>query len=479
MRLIVENRFALLGLVAVALAALFGVASATRSMGADTSSADPEPEVVPVESALRVCPTPQGKDRESEVSAFTPAGEATGGSLTAGPDIEGAPPLGETGETGRPWTQDVSDAERPTVVRADGALAAGAEVVQTTIGEDDPYATQVRCAEPGVSTWFAAPGENDLASLRVHVANVDDAAATVNVDVYTAEGPIVGEETRGVSVGAHGEATIDLTDLIDATDTAVVHVRTNVGRVAAALFAENTSSGADWVPPTTAPARRLVIPGVPDGGGQRRLILAAPGEDPVTADVRAYTPDGELDHEGFTELSIPPGASTPLSMADALGKQEATIVVEADAPVVAGLAMERSGGDDTAYAAAATPLEGRIHGRAVLPAAPKGTTTRLLLGAPDRPGTVVVTPVTDGGERGERQKVDVEAGHTTTADLDTPQGSHALVVEVAEDSGPVYAGRVLTQGSGKKRASTALPVLPSPTEVVLPPVQDTLTSVVP
>nr|WP_221308292.1 DUF5719 family protein [Nocardiopsis mwathae] len=477
--MIVENRFALLGLVAIALAALFGVAFATRSMGADAGAAAPAFEQVPVESALRVCPAPVGGDRESELSTYTPVGGTGGGTLSAGPDIEGAPPMGETGEAGRPWTQDVTDVERPTVVRAEGAMAAGLEAVQTTVGEDDPYVAQVRCIEPGVSTWFAAPGENGLEKLRVHVANVDGTAATVNVDVYTPDGPLVGEETRGVPVDAHGEAVIDLTGLVDGVDTAVVHVRTNVGRVAAALFAENTETGADWVAPTQAPAERLAIPGVPGGGGGRQLIVAATGEEAVTADVRVYTTEGELDHEGFTGLSIPPGASMPLSLQDALGRQEATIVVEADGPVVAGVATARSGGRDTAYAAAADPLEGTVDGRGILPAAPDGVSTRLLLGAPEGAATVVVTAVAEDGERGERQTVQVEAGHTTTADLETPDGAHVLMVEVAEDSGPVYAARVLSDGSGDKRVTATLPVLPAPAEVLLPPVQDTLTGVVP
>ncbi|MDA8371350.1 MAG: DUF5719 family protein [Nocardiopsaceae bacterium] len=480
MKLIVESRFALLGLVMVALTALFGVAFATRSAGTDAGALERDPVAAQVESALRVCPPPQGDDRVSDIGAFTLSAKEDEGTLIAEENTAAAAPVGGKGEkTGRLWSTDVGEAERHTVVRADGTLAAGLDVTQTTIGADDPYATMVRCTEPGVSTWFAAPGGDDLEELRLLLANVDDAAATVNVDLYATDGPAFSSDTRGISVDAHGEAEVDLTELIESTGAVAVHVRTNAGRVASSLFAERTGAGSDWVPPTDRPAKKQVIAGVPKGKGVRRLIVATPGDEPATADVKVYTPDGEAELDGLEGLSVPPAASATLSLEGALGKEPGTVVVEADRPVVVGVAMDRSSGEDTAYAATAPSLGSSAHNTAVLPGNPADTATELVFGALDGDATAVITPVFADGENGDPVKVEVPAGTTATQEMENPGEPYALLVEVPDDSDPVYAGQVLTQGSGGGRATAAHPVMPALDQVALPPVSDTLTSVVP
>ncbi|QBI52728.1 DUF5719 family protein [Streptomonospora litoralis] len=479
MRLIVENRFALLVLVLIGLTALFGVAFATRSVGASPRGAE-SPATAPVQSALRVCPPPQGDDRAAQAAAFAtgPDGESRGGGeLSATENTGEAAEVGEPASAGRLWSADTGGSAEHTLVAAEGAAAAGLEVAQTTIGEDGAYATEVRCAEPGISTWFAAPGGTDLEGLRLLLANPDQEAATVNVDVYGADGPVYSDETRGISVGARGRSEVDLTELIQGSRAAVVHVRTNSGRVAASLFADRGGSGRDWVPPTAPPADTHVVPAIPSGSGTKRLVIAAPGDSPVTADVRLYTEDGRAEHDTLTGLSVPPAAGTFLSLEGPLSKKAGTAVVEADGPVVVGVAFSRSGGDDTAYTAAAPPLQGPLHGTAVVPANPEGTRTRLVFGALAQPAAVVVTPVAADGATGEPARVEVGAERTAVADVEAPDGAHALTVRV-EGEAPVYAGRVLTHESGGDRATSLQPLQPAPSEVALPAVEDGLTAIV-
>ncbi|MFC3994888.1 DUF5719 family protein [Nocardiopsis sediminis] len=477
MKLIVESRFALLGLVMVALTALFGVAFVTGAVGAEPGAAGREPVVSEVASALRVCPPPQGGGRESELVAFATGGDGEG-TLTATENSEGATDLGASDTPGRPLALDTGDADRHTVVRAEGAFAAGLDVAQTTIGADDDYATAVRCAEPGISTWYAAPGGDELDGLRLLLANVDDHAATVNVDLYATDGPAYSNDTRGISVGAHDEAEVDLGELIASTGAVAVHVRTGSGRIASSLFAERTDEGADWVPPTAAPAQRHVIAGVPAGSGERTLIVAAPGDDPATATLRVLTPGGEAEGESVAELSVPPAASATRAVQDALGEEAGTIVVEADRPVVVGAAMDRANGSDTAYAAAVDPLTGPLDRTGVVPGPPAGTGADLVLGAAGDAVDAVVTPYAANGRAGEPVGVEIEAGHTVVPELGAAGNAAALVVEAREGSGPVHAGYVLTQGSGGGRATAALPVPPAPAQILLPHVDDSLTSVV-
>ncbi|GAA3760039.1 hypothetical protein HDA32_004785 [Spinactinospora alkalitolerans] len=477
MRLIVENRFALFGLVVVALAALFGVAFLTGAFGLGrTDAATAEP--ARVESALRVCPAPQGEDRLTRVAAFAPESDEgeSGGSLVAEENAADAEPLGELSEAGRLWSEE-GGAGGGTVVRATGALAAGLEVAQVTVGEDGSYATELRCTQPSLSTWFAAPGGAELDELTLNLTNVDDTPATVNVDLYATDGPAYSDETRGITVDPHDTVELSLNPLIESTEAVAVHVRTNSGRVAPALFAERSGSGSDWVPPTSPPAKRHVIPGVPSGNGAKRLIVAAPGNDPATASVRVITPEGDAEHEALDGLDIPPAASAALSLEGPLDKEPGTVVVESERPIVVGLALDRAGGDDTAYTAAVPPLEKGVNSRAVLPANPEGTATELLLGAPGDAASVRVTPVLADGTAGEVLEVEVEAGRTARAEPESPGAAHAWIVETS-GPGPVHAARVLTDGSGDDRATAVRPLPPAPAVVPLPPVSDSLTSVV-
>nr|WP_218902520.1 DUF5719 family protein [Streptomonospora nanhaiensis] len=477
--MIVENRFALLGLVAIALTALFGVAAVTQ--GVDPGGA-PEAATAPVESDLRLCPPPQGEDRATTTAALATGAPDGGGEgeLTAAENTAEAAPVGDSGpftRTGRLWSADTSGAEAATAVTARGTMAAGLEVAQATVGEDDPYATEVRCPAPATSTWFAAPGGITLEGLRLFLANPDGEPATANVDIYLSDGPSYSDDTRGIAVEGRGHTEVDLTELIQGSPAAVVHVRTNAGRVAASLFAERGGDGEDWVPPTAAPARSHVVPGIPGGGGSRRLIVAAVGDTPATADVAVYTPEGRAEHETLTGLGVPPAAGTFLSLEGPLAEQPGTAVVEADQPVVVGVAMDRADGDDTAYAPAAPPLAGPLNGTAVVPAAPEGTESSLVFAALEEDAAAVVTPVDADGRAGDPVDVEIPAGRTTAPDLEAPEGA-GFVVEVAGGT-PVYAGRVLTQGSGGDAATSAQPLLPAPARIVLPEVDDSLTSVVP
>ncbi|RCV55681.1 DUF5719 family protein [Marinitenerispora sediminis] len=480
MRLIVENRFALLALVMVALAALFGVAALTAP-AADRAASEPSGVVATVESAVRACPAPRGGDgARSAIAAFAPAGGGSeAGALAAAENGAAGTAVGDPGTAGNPWRAD-TDGDRHTVLRAGGAAAAGLEVVQTTVGDadGDAFATELRCPEPSVSTWFAAPGGAELDDLRLFLANVDDSAATVNVDIYATDGPAFSEDTRGVTVPAHDEIELPLNELVEATEAVAVHVRTSSGRVAASLFAERTGTGADWVPPTTPPAERHVITGIPAGGGDKRLIAATLGDDPASATVRIITDEGEVT-DAVQRLEIPPAASSTLVVEGPIGDRPATLVVESDQPVVVGAAYQRSGGADTAYTAATPPLAGPFDGRAVVPAYPSGTTTDLVFGAPGRGGQVVVTPVGADGEPGTPQEVEIPAEHTVVPDLDLPRSTRALLVDVADGSGPVHAARLLRQGSGGGRSTAVQPLRPAPAEVRLPAASDSLISVVP
>lgn len=537
MRLIVENRFALFGLVALALLALFGVAFVIRPVNPELGVS--RSETVRPELAARVCPAPHESEddgAESSIAAFAPrVGRDDEGALWA-TSVEGTPqededaededsdagspsPGGadergdligeELTEPGRVWRTDTGDVSLPTALNAEGSLASGLDAAQTTVSDD--AVTEVRCGEPGIGAWFALPGGGgadgvELETLTVHLTNPEDFRATTSIDVYTAEGPSYSPQSRGIGLEPGESTTIDVTELIQNTGSIGVHVRTSTGRVAASLLAEHAEGHTDWVNPTRAPDVEQVIPGLPSGEGVRRLIVAAPGDEPVVA--RAYViPEGGSEEDGDQEaeddgnegkgtvddpmiLNVPPAASAWMTMESALAGLPGTIVVESDAPVVAGVIVEEVDPDDsavveTAYTASVDPLMAPLDDTAVIPDVPEDVDVELVLGAPDNDARVVATPISADGSMGDAVRADVAAGTTHVFGTDTdgwapPSGSdpadgYAVRLELLEDSGPVYVARVLRSGSG----ISVLPVRPAPTEVRLPVVRDGMTGVVP
>ncbi|GAA1083105.1 DUF5719 family protein [Nocardiopsis metallicus] len=561
MRLIVENRFALFGLVALALLALFGVAFVIRPINPELGVS--ERGTIRPELAARVCPAPHESSddgAESSVAAFAPrVSRDDEGVLWAVPLAEAVEPprqededadaededegegdeatdadeaspspspspdgdadergelLGEEQtEPGRVWRTDTGEAGLPTALHAEGSLASGLDAAQTTVSDDG--ITEVRCAEPSIGTWFALPGANDpdgvdLDTLTVHLSNPEAFRATVSVDVYTREGPSYSPDSRGIHLGPEESTELDVTELIQNTSSIAVHVRTSTGRAAAALLAEHSAGPADWVPPTRAPDEAHVIPGVPGGDGTRRLIVAAPGDEPVQVRVHAITavPEEAEDDESEAEdddadgtagtaedplvLNVPPAASAWLTLESVLGGLPGTVVVEADAPVVAGLIAEEVevDGDDvnvveTAYTAAVDPLTGPLDTTAVIPDMPEGVDVELVLGALDGDAKVVATPIAADGSTGDAVRAEVAAGTTHVFGTDTdgwaapsgvdPEDGYAVRLELLEGSGPVYVARVLRSGDG----ISVLPVRPAPVRVELPVVRDSMTGVVP
>src|SRR5690606_41366700 len=128
--------------------------------------------------------------------------------------------------------------------------------------------------------------------------------APVTVALAPPDGPPSPRGPRGVTGGGRREGELSGRPRGEHAEAVVVHVRTNAGRVAAALYAQRSAEGADWVPATAAPATSHVVPGVPGGEGNRRLVVAAVSDEPTTAQVRLLTPDGEVTAEPVAEVEV-------------------------------------------------------------------------------------------------------------------------------------------------------------------------------
>ncbi|MFB4266319.1 DUF5719 family protein [Nonomuraea sp. GTA35] len=435
MKRFVENRFGLLALVIVSLAAMYGIAYLTRP--AVPPPAPAQPRKVAVESVTAVCPGTKGE----QVNVFLP------GTLN-----------GETMENGRPY-----------VTRGPGGLEAG-YLTRATAGTARGLAG-VRCTEPAPETWLVGPGPAN-AGVRLHLTNADKAPALADVQVYAAEGRISSEAGLGLEIAPGEHREIDLRTLAPSADVMAVSVTTTFGRVAVAARATPETGGVDWLPSAAPPATRVVVPGIPGGGGLRRLLVAAPGDADAVVEIKAVTEDAEYAMKGRETLDVPAGSVTALDITTGVAGSAAALVLTSRTPIVAGLIATGTGErPDVAFTAGTPSL---ALGSAV---ARNATGSQLLLTAlGTQPGKVRVQVVPGKGTAQAPFEVEIPAGRTRAVKLKA-KGDYAVVVTPV--AGEVYGSRLVEERRRTGVLLTTQPLAPARMFTMLPPLTHTYDVVVP
>ncbi|WP_157430073.1 DUF5719 family protein [Actinomadura oligospora] len=458
---LLKNRYVVAAAAPVAMAALYGTAHVTRP-GPEHSA---KPVQEPIKSVVMACPGGEA----GRVGVQTAAIPNARGRVS----VEGPRPTTLT-SPGQHWAGDVGGRNKPAViVRADGDLAAGLSARWTTVwphGRDRGVAA-ARCVQPGFDQWFLGPGPLAAEALELHLTNVDGTPASVDLSALSGEGPLDTLDGQGVVVAPHstrvvriGQSREGLGAVVQAARDLALRVRATSGRVAAALRVRvSPGHGIDWEPVPPTPATSLVLPGVPSGPGDRRLLVAVPGEENAKIRVRLVGPNGTVALNGQSQDNASPGRPRTVTTFDlhgALAGRPAAILVDSDKPVVAGFSASR--GPDVAFGAASAPL-GPGTGPGAIPDARLGGS--LILTALTRAVTVTLTPV--GG--GEPRTLAVPAGRTieTSYFLKGTRGLAATGLRVDAD-GPLYAGSTLVTSG----LVTAEPVPPSPLAQMLPPAHD-------
>src|ERR1700722_17515017 len=527
------RRFALLGgvLLALAAVALFALSTQPAASRATVAAG----QAAAVTSVTRSCPPSAPGEGTAHVSMIavpsqssssstgTGTGASTGtakGGVAAGsatptsvpaapvapaaatpakgkPTAAGTPTPGSTSPSGKgtptasaapaaPVTVNVP-AAATTVTAPGGANGGGSSVSATGQMAEGFEAEQadasgmgvVSCSHPSSDMWFVGSGEPDV---WLYLTNSGTAQASVDVTILTDTGQQSGL-ADAITVAPNQVIAENVSPYVHGAQAIALHVQTSTGQIAASVWEGAGSGSGAWLPQAAAPSTTVVIPGLTVASSSARLFVTVPGAADAQVKVVAYTPAGP--HVQFDSTTTPVQASaaatTPVTLSS-LGASGAGIELTSNVPIVAGVLVPGAGiGSFTAGADPVTD-QGVVAGNP----AGRGLTIGLLLTAPASAATASVSVIASDGtvtSPAALQDVAVAAGHTVAIAVPRPSGrqSFAIVLKPRPGSGPLYAARVVTSGTGglSGAATSLLPVQSALTEITLPPVQNAYTAVLP
>ncbi|TDC70106.1 hypothetical protein E1200_06405 [Actinomadura sp. GC306] len=475
---LLTRRYATAALVLVALASLYGAASFSRPGEASENG-----RAAFITTAVMVCPGHEG----GRLAMQSLPDRKGGGSVALTP-TKGGPALGAMSAPGQGWDENTKSGEDSYTLRATGAMAAGLEAEQTTHwgGGNDRGLAGARCATPGTDHWFLGPGPDTADELDLYLTNVDGQPAFADLTALSGEGPLESVDGRGIRVDPYttrvvkiGESTEGLGDVVRSAADLGLRVRTTTGRVAASVRVRiGEKKGIEWLPRAHAAAPSLIVPGVPDGDGERRLVVAVPGESDAQIRVQVITAEGTYNPQGREIVDAPARTVTSVGLDRALLGKAAAVRLLADRPIIAGFAAKR--GADVGYGTATPPLT--ASGPGIV--ADNRFDSALLVSAPAGAATVQVRTLNAEGTSAPKD-VEIPAGSTVRAELEAPPGTggkdaaYGAVIVPKPGSGPVHASRVLATGKGGGYLFTVLPIIPARTTLHLPDTADSQTALIP
>ena len=504
------RRFALPGAVLLALAAVFVIAWGTQQ-GASQATALAGQSAA-VTSITRSCPPSApgaGTARISMVAlpargdsagsgGTTSTGSATFSAVFAAP---AATTSGTTSGAGSTATGGKASAnskgQQPVTVSTPGTLmtvtapGAGGTAVAATgkmaegfeAEQSDASGTGlVSCTHAGSDMWFAGTGLADGASqVWLYLMNSGNLTASVDVTILTDTGAQNGL-SNAITIAPNQSVAENVTPYVQGSQAVALHVQTTTGQVAASAW-EGSGSGGAWLPQANAPSTSLVIPGLTVASSAAKLIVVVPGSSAAQLKVVAYTPAGAVNQFPGTPVDASANAATPFALSS-LGASAAGLQLTSNQPIVAGVLVPGTGIGSFTTAVPPITEQGVVAGNP----ATRGDTVGLLLTAPSGAAQASISVVAEDGSvttPSADQSVTVAAGHTLAVAVARPAAGgrqpFAIVVTPKHGSGPLYAVRVVTSGTGGLTAplTSLLPVSSAMTSITLPPAQDSYTAVLP
>jgi len=504
------RRLALLGAVVLALAVVAAFAWSTKPAPGQASAA--AGQIAAVTSITRSCPPAAPGAGTTHISmiavpaqaasakgaAAAPTGSAT---LSAVPAAAASPAATKPGKKTSTKTSTrtasmtkgasaapvtVSEPGTATTVTApsagDSAGTALAATGQMAEGFEAEQATSaglglVSCSHPSSDMWFVGAGASNV---QLYLMNTGALAASVNVNILTDTGQQNGL-ANAITVAPDQVIAENISPYVRGAQAVAMEVQTTSGQVAASVWeSDGTGSGA-WVPQSAEPSTTLVIPGLTVASSAARLFVTVPGQADARVKVVAYTPAGAFQQFATVPVQASAGATTPVTLSS-LGASAAGLELTSNVPIVAGVLVAGTGIGSFATAIAPVTEQGVVAGNP----ASAGVTVGLLLTAPGAAATANVSLIGADGtvtSPASLQNLTVAAARTLAVTVPRPPGRQpfSIVLTPTASSGPLYAARVVTSGSGGLSAPlvSLLPVQSALTEITLPAARNSYTAVLP
>ncbi|WP_460766863.1 DUF5719 family protein, partial [Mariniluteicoccus flavus] len=360
-------------------------------------------------------------------------------------------------------------AAEPLLVIAEGRQSTGsaaAAYAATPDGADRGLAL-ARCVAPATTSWFtglyaggSGPGGRATTRSEVVLVNPDSTRADVDLRVLGPAGQIAAPGGRGLTVPARSTRVVALESLVSERGALGVQVRASRGRIHATVRQRAgfgpLPGGMDLQVPSAQPSTVQVVPGIPDGPGERTLVVTNPGDRRTTAKVELMGPNGTFVPAEARTLDVNAGSTAQVSLAQGLAQEAGAVRVTTDQPVTAAVvahASDDAATSDIAVQPAAERLGPTAIGAFAVTRGVVGAVVVTNLGVSD---TVVGLRLvaTDGREL-KSAELPVRAGATALweiAQVDQPAG---VVVRSAKGA-TTHAGLVVTNATGPGLATTPL-----------------------
>lgn len=371
--------------------------------------------------------------------------------------------------TDRPGTTNTvtayDDLTGPLVIGATGPQS-GASAAGVHANRDDGPDRGLSigtCPEPGGLHWFSGLGGSDTMRSVIVLTNPDDRQVSVDVTLHGPDGELATPGTRGIVVPARETREVSVESYVDTDDLVSARVQARNGRVAAIVrdrAGGDTPRGATYAAESSLPAPDLVIPGVPDGPGGRRLVVVNPGERRTGIHVEVLGPDGTFVPVGGEQVPVNAGASVSVDLGPGLAEQAGAVRLTADQPIT-GAVVSTSSGDPNRQDLAVQPAAAPLRGMALAPvAALPGVSAAVIVSNTGTTEAVVpLRAVTAAGDQLAENQMVVPAGGTRVWQL-PETGEPASVIATAPPGGALHAGVLLSSAEGFDRMATAPFVVP-------------------
>lgn len=447
-----------IAMIAVPAQATAGKASTATATGSATLTAVPAASVTPAvtKSAKKTTKTAKTTNTASAINSAA-----------------SAPVTVSQAAVATTVTAPTDGASAGTALAATGQMAAGFEAEQAT----SAGMGLVSCSHPSSDQWFVGSGAPDV---RLYLMNTGALAASVNVNILTDTGTQNGL-ADAITVAPDQVIDENIAPYVTGAQAISIEVQTSSGQIAASLWESDGTGGGAWVPQSAEPSTTLVIPGLTVASSAARLFVTVPGQSDARVKVVAYTPAGAFQQFSTVPVQASAGATTPVTLSS-LGASAAGLELTSNVPIVAGVLVAGTGIGSFATASAPVTEQGVVAGNP----ATAGLTVGLLLTAPAAAATASVSVISADGtvtSPAGMQNMTVGAGRTLAVTVPRSPGrqSFSIVLTPSAGSGPLYAARVVTSGSGGLSAPlvSLLPVQSALTEITLPPVQNSYTAVLP